>query len=134
MSKSRLATGALALTAAAALLAGCSAITSTTNGVKNGFISTSHTTSSTSGAGGGSAMNNQQAVAFVKSQLPAIREDAARGAGENAEALAYLLHRKHPATFAQWMQGHYQQLFTDLDQPADLLARIGRIQTPLRRN
>src|SRR5699024_8304948 len=126
--------GTVSLIAAAALLAGCSAITTTTNGVKNGFMSTSQTSRSSSDSDGGTASTNQQAVAFVRSQLHAIREAAARGAGENAETLAYLLHKKHPATFAQWMQGHYQQLFTDLNQPQQLLARIERIQEPLAQN
>lgn len=128
------ATGTLALIAAAALLAGCSAISTTTRGVKNSFISTSDGISSSSDTATGAAKSNQQAVAFVRSQLPAIREDAARGAGQNATTLAWLLHRKHPATFARWMQGHYQSLFTNLDQPKELLARIDSLQRQSHRN
>lgn len=111
--------------ATAMLLVGCSSISTTSNGVQT----TSDGTSSTSNAASGVASTHQQAVAFVRTQLPAIREDAAHGSGAATHALGQLLNRENPAHFARWMQDHYRQLFVDLEQPVDLLARIERLQT-----
>lgn len=107
------------------LAAGCSLITSTNDAIVDSFHATTNSSSSTSHSfGGDQSKRNGQAVAFVQSQLPYIREDAARGSGEDLNTLAYLLGEKDPQAFAQWMQGHYRVLFTHLKQPRDLLTRI----------
>ena len=107
------------------LAAGCSLITSTNDAIVNSFHATTNSSSSTSHSfGGDQSKRNGQAVAFVQSQLPYIRADAARGSGEDLNTLAYLLGEKNQQAFAQWMQSHYQVLFTNLKQPRDLLTRI----------
>lgn len=106
------------------LAAGCSLITSTNDAIVDSFHATTNSSSSTSHSFGDQSKSNTRAVAFVQSQLPSIREDAARGQGEDLDTLAYLLGENDPQAFAKWMQGHYQVLFTDLKQPKDLLTRI----------
>ena len=61
---------------------------------------------------------------FVDQRYVAIRKDAAKGSGENIDALAQLMGREDKKAFAVWMQGNYDELFTGLDQPADLISRI----------
>ena len=61
---------------------------------------------------------------FVDQRYVAIRKDAARGAGENIDALAQLMGKQDKKAFAVWMQGNYDELFTGLDKPVDLIARI----------
>lgn len=61
---------------------------------------------------------------FVDQRYVAIRKDAATGSGENIEALAELMGRQDKQAFASWMQDNYDNLFSGLDQPVDLVARI----------
>src|SRR5882672_4262304 len=61
--------------------------------------------------------------AFVNDRFKAIRAEAARGQGENVEALAAMLGEPDRKEFARWMQTNYTPLFTDLKTPDELLAR-----------
>lgn len=61
---------------------------------------------------------------FVDQRYVAIRKDAATGSGENLDALAQLMGKQDKKAFATWMQGNYDELFTGLDKPVDLIARI----------
>ncbi|HED33350.1 MAG TPA: DUF3015 domain-containing protein [Gammaproteobacteria bacterium] len=61
---------------------------------------------------------------FVEQRYVAIREDAANGGGENLDALAHLLGKADRRAFAQFMQADFDRIFTDVDQPVDILARI----------
>ena len=63
---------------------------------------------------------------FVDQRYVAIRKDAAAGSGENIEALAELMGQTDKEAFASWMQDNYDNLFTGLDKPSDLVARIER--------
>lgn len=119
----------LAQTATIALavgsMSGCSLVTSTTDAVADGFHATTNTTSSTSHSFQ-TADANSRAVQFVKSDIDAIRADAARGHGEEISTLAHLLHEPDTAAFGRWMQAHYVELFTGLEKPEQLLGRIDR--------
>lgn len=61
---------------------------------------------------------------FVKSDIDAIRAEAARGYGEEISTLAYLLHEPDASELGRWMQRHYVELFVGLEQPEQLLDRI----------
>ena len=104
-------TGIRILVCAGALAAvtGCTAITEVT----------SSTSSTTDTVTPDVTLNN-----FIDRRYDAIRTDAARGGGENIEALAQLLGARDQQAFASWMQANYQQLFGDIDRPAELRARI----------
>lgn len=69
---------------------------------------------------------------FVDMRIAAIQQEAAGGGGENIDALAYMLGKEDRTEFASWMQVHYQELFTGLEQPAELLSRITAAQARTR--
>ena len=61
---------------------------------------------------------------FVDVRLASIQQDAAQGKGENLDALADLMGKSDKQAFSGWMQTNYDVLFTDLEQPAQLISRI----------
>lgn len=61
---------------------------------------------------------------FIDKRYDAIRKDAARGQGENIEALSQLMGEEDSASFASWMQKNYAQLFGNNDKPADLITKL----------
>lgn len=66
---------------------------------------------------------------FIEIRMTAIQQEAAAGEGENLDALAELVGTPDKAAFARMLQVNYEHLFDDLDQPADLLARIETLQS-----
>lgn len=119
----------------AAFGSGCSLLSTTTDTVAEGLEATTNTTDASTDASTDSvdsADARTRAEAFVRTDLDAIRADAARGHGETLETLAYLLDESDTAAFGRWMQTHYEQLFTDLEQPEALLARIDRYRDTTR--
>jgi PBP1b-binding outer membrane lipoprotein LpoB len=98
-------------------VAGCSFFTTTTDSVTSAVNSVTDTISSTTG-------NGKSASTFVDTRFAAIRFEAAKGEGEHLDSLAQLLGEQDRADFARFMQDNYAQLFTDLDTPQELLARI----------
>ena len=61
---------------------------------------------------------------FIDKRYHAIRKDAAKGGGENIDALAQLAGTRDSEAFALWMQSNYDQIFTDGVKPSELAARI----------
>lgn len=61
---------------------------------------------------------------YVRTQLDWIEREAASGEGEHIETLAVLLGEANPGAFASWAQAHHGQLFSDLREPEELIARI----------
>lgn len=61
---------------------------------------------------------------FVSKRYVAIRHDAANGGGENVNALAQLMGKKDKQAFAKLMQSNFDSIFTDVEKPAEILARI----------
>lgn len=114
----------LLVTGVALGLSACSAFTTTTDGVSAGFGSTTDATGSTTPDS--KSARGERPEAFVRHRFEAIRFEAARGQGENLDALAALLGEHDRAAFGQWMKRNYATLFADLRQPLDLLARIER--------
>ena len=99
----------LACAASLAAVSACTAITDVT----------SSTSSTTDTVTPDVTLNN-----FIDRRYDAIRKDAARGGGENIEALASLLGTRDSDALAAWMQAHYQDLFGTGHRPAELRARI----------
>ena len=108
-------------------LTGCSAVVSTTNAVADAAHQTTRMTSSTSDSFEDAGYQHR-AKRFVNTDIDAIRRQAARGYGDELDALAVLLHEPHRAAFPRWMQAHYAALFSNLQRPAQLLDRIHRLQ------
>ena len=69
---------------------------------------------------------------FVDTRIASIQQEAAGGNGENLDALAHLLGRPDSAEFSGWMQTHYDELFTGLSQPGELISRIEAVQSKAR--
>lgn len=81
--------------------------------------------SASSSGGSDNSASLQEAQAFVQSQYRWIRQDAARGTGENLAALATLLGHEQ-SEFSQWANEHYVTLFDDANAK-QLLARIEQV-------
>lgn len=109
--------GLLAATAGA-LLGGCSIINTATDGVSSTVEGVTNVTSSTS--------SDERSAAFVENRFASIRSEAARGEGEHLDSLAKLRGEPDRAEFARFMKERYDELFTGLEQPRDLLTRINR--------
>ena len=65
---------------------------------------------------------------FIEMRMASLQKEAAAGHGENLDALAELVGSEDKAGFAQMMQVNYEQLFTRLDEPTQLLSRIEALQ------
>jgi hypothetical protein len=61
---------------------------------------------------------------FIDKRYDAIRKDAAAGGGENIDALAQLMGQKDTAALASWMQENYEQIFSEIEQPSQLVSQI----------
>ncbi|HHJ34996.1 MAG TPA: DUF3015 domain-containing protein [Gammaproteobacteria bacterium] len=61
---------------------------------------------------------------FVDVRLASIQQEAARGEGENLDALAQLMGKTDRRAFSSWMHDNYNALFSDLEKPSQLISRI----------
>ena len=61
---------------------------------------------------------------FVDIRMASIQKEAAQGEGENLDALAQLMGKDDKQAFSLWMQTNYDELFTGLDQPSQLISRM----------
>lgn len=59
---------------------------------------------------------------FIEMRMTSLQKEAAAGHGENLDALAELVGSDNKADFARMMQVNYEQLFTRLDQPQQLIS------------
>jgi hypothetical protein len=66
---------------------------------------------------------------FVDVRIASIQQEAAKGEGENLDALAHMMGKADSARFSSWMQTHYDELFTGLNAPTELIARIEQVAT-----
>ena len=118
--------GYLGAMAVAGLLGGCSGFVTTTNGVTSSAQSIGDASTSTSDGTTNlfKSKDDAKTAAFVNGRFEAIRYQAARGAGEDLDALATLLHEPDRAQFARWMKDHYEGLFSGVVEPRELLVRL----------
>jgi len=61
---------------------------------------------------------------FVDVRLASIQKEAAEGQGENLDALAELMGKTDKRAFSSWMQDNYNELFSNLEKPSQLISRI----------
>jgi len=61
---------------------------------------------------------------FIDTQFASLQKEAAKGDGENLDALAELLGKDDKPAFSSWMHANYDALFTDLERPNQLISRI----------
>ena len=61
---------------------------------------------------------------FVDVRLASIQKEAAQGEGENLDALAELMGKKDKQAFSIWMHTNYDELFSGLEKPTQLISRI----------
>lgn len=61
---------------------------------------------------------------FVNKRYLAIRSEAARGEGENLEALAQLLGHTDSRVFSRNLKDNFEQIFSQVTDPQDIIARI----------
>ncbi|TNF34508.1 MAG: DUF3015 domain-containing protein [Gammaproteobacteria bacterium] len=61
---------------------------------------------------------------FIDKRYDAIRKDAARGQGENIEALSQLMGTHDADSLASWMKQNYEQLFGQNTGPEDLASKL----------
>jgi hypothetical protein len=64
---------------------------------------------------------------FVDVRIASIQKEAAAGEGENLQALAQLMGKQDKAAFSDLMLVHYDELFTDLGEPVELISRINHV-------
>ncbi|MBL4711156.1 MAG: DUF3015 family protein [Gammaproteobacteria bacterium] len=61
---------------------------------------------------------------FVDVRLASIQKEAAKGEGENLNALAELMGKNDKQAFSLWVHKNYDELFSNLEQPSQLISRI----------
>ncbi len=61
---------------------------------------------------------------FVDVRIASIQKEAAQGKGENLDALADLMGKADKPAFASWMNANYDELFSNLEEPTQLISRI----------
>ena len=61
---------------------------------------------------------------FIDVRFASIQKEAAQGQGENLNALAELMGKDDKVAFSYWMNANYDELFTNLKRPSQLISRI----------
>ena len=61
---------------------------------------------------------------FVDLRFANIQKDAAQGDGENLDTLAKLMGKSDRKAFSTWVHNNYENLFSDLAEPSQLISRI----------
>lgn len=109
--------GAFALAGAAT--AGCSQITVTSDTVVNGTQRLANATTDAVRGTSNATTNQTNSYAqthdarrrFVGSQYAMLKSEAARGQGEDLDALAYMMQASNKQAFNATVQSHYASLF-----------------------
>ncbi|MGN8158198.1 DUF3015 family protein [Salinisphaera sp. SWV1] len=121
----------IGLMGALLLLAGCTALSSTTRRAGQASVTTlkgmAHVSRATSHASvtRPDVPRYADADAFVRSQRRQLARQAAAGGGEDIDALAVLLRKPDNRALARWMQAHYHALFSDRSVSAStIVSRI----------
>jgi len=61
---------------------------------------------------------------FVSKRFVAIRNEAAKGSGENLNALAELMGKKDSHIFAKNIKTNFDEIFGNVKSPTDIIAKI----------
>lgn len=115
---------------------GCSQITVTSDTLVNGTAriadATTNATKETSQATTDTtrdtfAQSHGARKKFVHSQYAILKSEAARGRGEDLDALAYMMQADDKQAFASKIQDHYNQLFSGQPDANAFLSRLYRV-------
>lgn len=66
---------------------------------------------------------------FVDVRIASLKKEAATGEGENLNALAQLMGKEDKKAFSSWLHVNYDELFNNLEKPAQLISRIQSVET-----
>lgn len=61
---------------------------------------------------------------FISKRYVAIRNEAAKGSGENLNALAQLMGKKDKQVFAKELKINFDEIFGNVKTPTDIIAKI----------
>lgn len=117
-------------------LAGCAAVTSTTNTTADAMHTVSHGLSVSSRSSTNVSRGNPQSAraartrAYVSAEMSQLRREAAAGGGEHIQALAELMGRNQgDRMLGPWMQQHYDTLFATAHSPAAFVQTLKRARS-----
>ncbi|RJS95311.1 DUF3015 family protein [Salinisphaera sp. Q1T1-3] len=129
-----------AIAGAGLAAAGCSQITVTSDTLVNGTARIADATTNavqqtsdatTNASRNAFAQNHDARRKFVHSQYAMLKSEAARGRGEDLDALAYMMREQDKQAFADTVQAHYQTLFSGKPSADAFLSRLyGVVGTP----
>lgn len=114
-------------------MTGCSQITVTSNTLVNGTAriadattnAVRETSQATTDATHDNYAQSQEArKKFVHSQYAMLKSQAARGSGEDLDALAYMMQAKNKRAFESKVQAHYSELFSGKPSADAFLSRL----------
>lgn len=122
-----------AIAVASVAVAGCSQITVTSDTLVNGTARIADATTNavqgtsnatTDASRNAFAQNHDARRRFVQSQYAMLKSEAARGQGEDLNALAYMMRAKDKQAFAAEVQSHYATLFSGKQNADAFLSRL----------
>lgn len=117
-------------------LTGCSQITVTSDTLVNGTAriadATTNAVKETSQATTDATHDNYAQThkarrKFVHSQYAMLKSEAARGSGEDLDALAYMMQTKNKQAFESKLQSNYSQLFSGQPNADAFLSRLYKV-------
>lgn len=123
-----------ALALVGATTAGCSQITVTSDTLVNGTQRIANattdavrgTSNATTRQSNSYAQNHEARRRFVKSQYAMLKSEAARGQGEDLDALAYMMQASNKKAFNAEVQSNYAVLFSGDPSANVFLSRLYR--------
>lgn len=128
--------GVVAVAGASFVLAGCSQITVTSNALVNGAARIADASTdamretsnaSTNATHNSFAQTHKARRKFVRSQYAMLKSEAARGSGEDLDALAYMMQASSKSAFESAVQAHYSQLFSGKPNADAFLSRLYQV-------
>lgn len=114
-------------------VSGCSQITVTSDTLVNGTARIADATTNavqetsqatTNATNNAFAQNHDARRKFVASQYAMLKSEAARGQGEDLDALAYMMRASDDKAFADTVQAHYATLFSGKPSADAFLTRL----------
>lgn len=117
-------------------VAGCSQITVTSDTLLNGTQRIANATTNavketsqatTDATNDNYAQTHKARRKFVDSQYAMLKSEAARGSGEDLDALAYMMQAKNKQAFESKVQTNYSKLFTGKPNADAFLSRLYKV-------
>lgn len=125
-----------AITGFGLLAAGCSQVAVTSNTLLNGTARIADATTdavretsqaTTDSTRNSFAQTHRAREKFVRSQYAMLKSEAARGSGEDLDALAYMMQARDKSAFESRVQANYPQLFAGKPSADAFLSRLYKV-------